>query len=58
MSLLCLSTMLHSGDIAAKLLSSKILTNPKAHLVGANGHEVPAILWPNPQNQVKQPLNF
>jgi len=50
--------MLQSADIAAKLLSGNRLTSRKAHLVGAAGHEVPAILWPNPQNSIKQPLNF
>jgi hypothetical protein len=41
--------MLHSADIAAKLLSGNRLTSRKVHLVGAAGHQVPAILWPNPQ---------
>ncbi len=50
--------MLQSGDIAAKLLSGNTLTSRKVHLVGAAGHEVPAILWPNPQFSIKQPLNF
>ena len=50
--------MLHSADIAAKLLSGNQLTSHKVHLVGAAGHEVPAILWPNPQFSIKQPLNF
>ena len=50
--------MLQSGDIAAKLLSGNTLTSCKIHLVGATGHEVPAILWPNPQISIKQPLNF
>ena len=50
--------MLQSADIAAKLLSGNTLTSRKVHLVGAAGHEVPAILWPNPQNSVKQLLNF
>ena len=31
--------MLHSGDIAAKLLSGKKLTSRKAHSVGAAGHQ-------------------
>ena len=48
--------MLHSGVIAAKLLSSKKLTSRKVHLVGAAGHEVPAILWPNPQIQLSSLL--
>jgi len=34
------------------------LTSRKAHFVGAAGHEVPAILWPNPQISIKQPLNL
>jgi hypothetical protein len=50
--------MLQSADIAAKLLSGNTLTSRKVHLVGAAGHEVPAILWPNPQFSIKQPLNF
>ena len=50
--------MLQSADIAAKLLSGNTLTSREVHLVGAAGHEVPSILWPNPQNQIKQPLNF
>lgn len=50
--------MLQSADIAAKLLSGNKLTSRKVHLVGAAGHSVPAILWPNPQNSIKQPLNF
>ena len=50
--------MLQSGDIAAKLLSGNTLTGREVHLVGAAGHKVPAILWPNPQNPIKQPLNF
>jgi hypothetical protein len=57
MSLHPLSTMLHSADIAAKLLSGNTLTSRKVHLVGAAGHEVPAMLWPNPQFSIKQPLN-
>jgi hypothetical protein len=50
--------MLQSADIAAKLLSGNTLTSRKVHLVGAAGHDAPSILWPNPQNQIKQPLNF
>jgi hypothetical protein len=50
--------MLQSGNIAAKLLSGNTLTSRKVHLVGAAGHEEPAILWPNPQLWIKQPLNF
>ena len=50
--------MLQSADIAAKLLSGNKLTSRKVHLVGAAGHLVPVILWPNPQNSIKQPLNF
>ena len=50
--------MLQSADIAAKLLSGNTLTSRKVHLVGAAGHNVPTILWPNPQNSIKQPLNF
>ena len=50
--------MLESGDIAAKLLSGNTLTSREVHLVGAAGHEVPAILWPNPQIPIKQLLNF
>jgi hypothetical protein len=52
-----LSAMLHSGDGAAKLLSTNKLTNRKAHFVGAAGHEMPDILWLNPQKSIKQPLN-
>ena len=50
--------MLESGHIAAKLLSGNTLTSREVHLVGAAGHEVPAMLWPNPQIPIKQPLNF
>ena len=50
--------MLQSADIAAKFLSGNKLTSRKVHLVGADGHVVPVILWPNPQNPIKQPLNF
>ena len=50
--------MLESGHIAAKLLSGNKLTSRKVHLVGAAGHEIPAMLWPNPQIPIKQPLNF
>ena len=50
--------MLHSADIAAKLLSGNTLTSRKVHLVGAAGHEQLSILWPNPQISIKQPLNF
>ena len=49
--------MLQSGNIAAKLLSGNTLTSRKVHLVGAAGHEVPAILWANPHVSIKQPLN-
>ena len=50
--------MLQSADIAAKLLSGNKLTSREVHLVGAAGHEVQTILWPNPQNPIKQALNF
>jgi hypothetical protein len=50
--------MLHSADIAAKSLSGNKLTSREVHLVGAAGTHVPAILWPNPQFPLKQPLNF
>ena len=50
--------MLQSGDIAAKLLSGNTLTSRKVHLVGAAGHEVPAILWPNPQFRLSSLLTF
>ena len=50
--------MLHSGVIAAKLLSGNKLTSRKVHLVGAAGHLEPAILWPNPQNQLSSLLTF
>ena len=50
--------MLQSADIAAKLLSGNTLTSRKVHLVGAAGHQVPAILWPNPQFQLSSLLTF
>jgi hypothetical protein len=50
--------MLQSADIAAKSLCGNTLTSRKVHLVGAAGHEQHGILWPNPQNSVKQPLNY
>ena len=50
--------MLHSGLSAAKSLSGNKLTTRKVHLVGAAGHYVPAILWPNPQFQLSSLLTF
>jgi hypothetical protein len=41
--------MLHSGHVAAKLLSGNELKTPKVHFVGAGWHEVSPILWSNPQ---------
>ncbi len=50
--------MLHSGHVAAKLLSGNELKTHKVHFVGAVGHEVSPMLWSIPQIYLSSLLNL